>query len=476
MSKLPLIEGVLKYINEKNINFTMPGHKKGEGFFTTTEGQEFIDKLIYFDITEVDGVDNLHNAEGIIKESEDLLSSLYGSKKSYFLVNGSTSGNMIMIFSSFEEGDKVIVDRNCHKSIFNGIIMRKLKPIFIENIIDDEYNAPFSVNMEHFFRCLQENKDAKGIIITYPNYYGVCCPLEAIIKKAKDNNMKVLIDSAHGAHFGINPSLPKSAVKLGADMIVVSSHKTLPSFTQTAFLHINREEDIEKVNFYFSAFSSTSPSYLLLCSMDYARYYLKEFGEECYSRLLDTGEKYRSKINEIKGIRILDKNYIRKKYKNYDLDTSRYIINLEKGYNSNLLLDYLRENRIQCEMSDTFNVVLIFSPFNKEEEFEHLYKVLLKCDLEKFKSDNIDLLKYMPPKSAISPHEVLNMKKRKIKLWQGEGQICGENITPYPPGVPLITMGEIIDKDVINMIEYYKKQGLDIIGLYEDEIIIITNN
>ncbi|GAA0728817.1 aminotransferase class V-fold PLP-dependent enzyme [Clostridium malenominatum] len=476
MSKLPLIEGVLKYVNEKNINFTMPGHKRGEGFFATIEGREFIDKLIYFDITEVNGVDNLHKAEGIIKESEDLLASLYGSKKSYFLVNGSTSGNMIMIFSSFEEGDKVIVDRNCHRSIFNGIIMRKLRPIFVENIIDTEVNAPFSVDMEHFFQCLQQNKDAKGIIITYPNYYGVCCPLEAIIKEAKDNNMKILIDSAHGAHFGINSKLPKSAVNLGADMVVVSSHKTLPSFTQTAFLHVNREEDIEKVDFYFSSFSSTSPSYLFLCSMDYARYYLSEFGEESYSRLLEIIEKYRAKINEIKGIRILDESYVRKRYKNYNLDTSRYIINLEKGYNSNLFLDYLRENKIQCEMSDTFNVVLIFSPFNKEEEFEYLYKVLMECNLERFKGDNVDLIKYTSPKGAISPHEALNMKKKKIKLWQGEGQICGENITPYPPGVPLIMMGEVIDKEVINMIKYYKKQGLDIIGLHEDEIIVITNN
>ncbi|MEW9094579.1 MAG: aminotransferase class V-fold PLP-dependent enzyme [Clostridiaceae bacterium] len=475
MSKLPLIEGVLKYLKEKNINFAMPGHKNGEGFLTTIEGKEFMDNLIHFDITEVDGVDNLHNAEGIIKESSELLSQLYGSEKSYFLVNGSTSGNMIMIFSSFEEGDKVIIDRNCHKSIFNGIIMRKLKPIYIDNIIDKKFNAPFSINMEHFFQCIKESSDAKGIILTYPNYYGVCCPLDMIIKEAKKYNMKVLVDSAHGAHFGMNPNLPKSAVKLGADMVVVSSHKTLPSFTQTAFLHVNNKEDIDKANFYFSSFSSTSPSYLFLCSMDYARYYLSEFGYESYNRLINVMEKYKHKINKIEGINIIDKNYVQSEY-GYDLDITRYVLSLDKGHNSNLLLSHLRENKIQCEMSDTFNCILIFSPFNTEDQFKHLYEVLEKCDLSKFENKSIDLVNNHIPESIIAPYEALDMKKKKVELNKSIGSICGENITPYPPGIPVIMMGELIDKEVIDMLKYYKEHGLDIIGLHGEEISIIEND
>lgn len=172
--KLPLVEGVLKYIKENNIRFSMPGHKGKIGFNSTEIGRELYKNFIDMDITEVEGVDNLHNAEGIIKEAEEALAKFYGSKRSYFLVNGSTSGNLTMIFSTFNEGDKVIVERNCHKSIFNGIILRKLKPVYIKNKINLKYDAPLSIDEEHFLHVLDENRDAKGIIITYPNYYGVC--------------------------------------------------------------------------------------------------------------------------------------------------------------------------------------------------------------------------------------------------------------------------------------------------------------
>jgi arginine/lysine/ornithine decarboxylase len=208
LSKLPLVEGLLEYTNENNIPFAMPGHKGGQGFLSTDIGKEIYSNILKIDITEVDGVDNLHNPDGIIKEAEELLSRFYKSRKSYFLVNGSTSGNLAMIFSAFSEGDKVIVERNCHRSIFNGILMRKLKPIYIRNKISSKFNAPMSVDMEHFLSLIEDNKDAKGIIITYPNYYGVCPNLKLIINEAKKYNMKVLVDSAHGAHFGVYDVLP----------------------------------------------------------------------------------------------------------------------------------------------------------------------------------------------------------------------------------------------------------------------------
>ncbi|KAJ49943.1 arginine/lysine/ornithine decarboxylase [Clostridium tetanomorphum] len=472
MPKLPLVKGVLNYVKENNISFTMPGHKNGKGFFATTEGKTLLGNLIKCDITEVDGVDNLHKAEGIIKESSDLLSTFYGSKKSYFLVNGSTSGNLIMIFSSFNEGDKIIVDRNCHKSIFNGIIMRKLKPIYIKNIIDNKYNAPFSIDMEHFLKVIEKNKDAKGIVLTYPNYYGICFDLEKVIKKVKKYNMKVLVDSAHGAHFGVNNRLPCSAVKLGADMVVVSAHKTLPSLTQTAFLHINNNEYIEKVEFYFSVFSSTSPSYLLMCSMDYSRYYLECYGESAYENLINLSEEYRKKIDKLNNINILSRNYVRDKY-NYDIDITRYVLNLKNGYNASLLLDYLRKKGIQCEMSDTFNLVLIFSPFNNEEDFEYLYKILNECDLKKFKSKPIEIKNYCMPESRLFPYEVIERKKNKVKLNQAVGRICGENIIPYPPGIPIIMMGEIIDKDIIYMLKYYIDNKIDVLGVNDNKINVL---
>ncbi|WMJ79988.1 aminotransferase class V-fold PLP-dependent enzyme [Clostridium sp. MB40-C1] len=464
MSKLPLVEGVLNYIKQNNTLFCMPGHKGGKGFLRTDYGRELYDNIIKADITEVEGLDNLHNAEGIIKEAQELLAKYYESKKSYFLVNGSSSGNLTMIFSSFDECDKVIVERNCHKSIFNGIILRKLKPVFIKNKINKKYDAPLSIDEEHFLRTIEENEDAKGIILTYPNYYGICPNLEFIIKEAQKRNMKVLVDCAHGAHFGILKELPRNPIKLGADMVVMSSHKTLPSFTQTAYLHIGKEEYKDKVEFYLHMFLSTSPSYMLMCSMDYARFYLEEYGEKEYRELLGLTKIYRGKINNIKGFYILGKEDLDKE----DIDLTRYVLNIEKGYSASKFSKYLKAHGIQVEMNDGQNVVLIFSPFNDEKDFRKLYDCIKNASIEDFKGEYFKLLDFYVPEKKLIPFEVIDKTFRYIDLNNAEGKICAKSIIPYPPGVPIVTMGEIIDKTIVSMIKYYLYNEVEVIGVTKE--------
>ena len=481
MGELPILNGVLKYIEENNILFSMPGHKGALGFLFTKEGKSFCENIIQCDLTEVEGLDNLHNSEGIIKESGNLLSRFYSSKKSYFLVNGSTSGNLAMIFSCFQEGDKIIVERNCHRSIFNSIIMRKLKPVYIKNKVYKEFNAPLSVDLEHFLRVIKENKDAKGIVITYPNYYGVCPNLEVIVKEAKKYNMKVLVDSAHGAHFGLCERLPKSALELGADMVVMSAHKTLPSLTQTAFLHIGKDSiiNIDKVDFYISAFSSTSPSYLFLCSMDYSRFYLDKYGKQHYDELINRANRYREKINlldsfhvlnyrDIKSLNIEDK-YI------MDIDLTRYIINMKDGLNANDVSKYLRKCGIQCEMSDGNNIVLILSPFHDESVMEKLYECLYKWNknFNKHKYNHNINYKYIETSIKMYPYEVLEKEYIWIDYENSLGTISYNNIVPYPPGVPIIMAGEVINKEIIESICYYKNNGIDILGLKHNKIQIV---
>lgn len=474
MSKLPLVEGIQKYVNENNISFCMPGHKGGLGFLATKEGTTLYSSLIKGDVTEVEGMDNLHKPEGIIKEAMTLLKDFYGSKKSYFLVNGSTSGNLAMIFAAFNEGDKVIVERNCHRSIFNGIIMRKLQPIYIKSKINKKYNAPLSIDMEHFLCLIEENKDAKGIIITYPNYYGICTDLELIVKRAKQYGMKVLVDEAHGPHFGINDELPKSAVELGADMVVMSAHKTLPSLTQTAYLHVAGDMDIEKVDFYVSAFLSTSPSYMFMASMDYARFYLQEYGNEAYKDLLSLCRKYREKINGLPHLYILGQEDL----EGQTIDETRYVLNLKKGYSAHELLDYLKNEGIQGEMSDGSSVILIFSPFNSEDDFNTLYKALKKwtenipmeCKEETFVSfyNNFDTIE-----KKLVPYQVMEKKKQLIDLMNSAGKVSRNAIVPYPPGVPLIMPGEVIDERVVNVIKYYLDNNVTVLGIEEQKLWIV---
>lgn len=480
MSRLPLVDGVLKYIREKNISFCMPGHKGGLGFLKTGKGRELYKNLIKGDITEVDGLDNLHHAEGIIKESQQLLSDYYGSIKSYFLVNGSTSGNLAMIFSSFNEGDKIIVERNCHRSIFNGIIMRKLKPVYIKNKTHSKYDAPLPLDKEHFLNLVNENKDAKGIVVTYPSYYGICFDLPYVIEVAKKYNIKVLVDSAHGAHFGANKLLPENPLKMGANMVVMSAHKTLPSLTQTAFLHVGKGVNISKVDFYVSAFLSTSPSYMLLCSMDYARYYIQEYGESDYGELIKLCVLYRKKINSLGKFYIIGEkdlqdatlNYSQES-NNYTIDLTRYIVNVPKGYSGYKLLKYLRVNKIQAEMSDSRNVILIFSPFNTQEDFQNLYIVLKNCDMNDLKDKYISLMNYGIPISTMFPYEVMDRKKTILQLKDSENKISAVEIVPYPPGIPIVMPGERLSKETIAVIEYYVQCNVTVLGVNNGRVATV---
>lgn len=474
MSRLPIIDALKKY-NSKNYSYyAMPGHKRGMEFVCTEEGKELLNNLIKYDITEVDGVDNLHLPVGVIKESQELLAKYYNSEGSYYLVNGSTSGNMIMIFSVFNENDKIIVERNCHKSVYNGIMLRKLKPIYIKNEINERYDAPLSINKEHLFELIKENQDAKAILLTYPNYYGVCTDLEDIINEAKKYNVKVLIDGAHGAHFGINKELPNNSLKIGADIVVTSAHKTLPSLTQTAFLHVGNKSLIDKVEFYTNIFSTTSPSYIFLATMEYSRYYLETYGVSAYSKLIELCEEYRFKIEELGFFHILcEEDIIKKNNKLILVDKTRFVINVPKGYSGEALQKYLLNNGIQAEMSDNRNVVLIFSCSTTKKSMDELYNILKCCNVESLKAKYIKPKNCLIPKISKLPWEVLDMEKYQIKIEDSLGKICGQAVTPYPPGIPLIMAGEIISKNVIDNIKYYFNQGATLLGMESDNIMVI---
>lgn len=473
MNNIPMINGIVKYLNEEIVPFSMPGHKMGRGF------ESIKDILINGDLTEVDGLDNLQHPEGIIKDAEDKLSKLYKSKKSYFLVNGSTCGNLIMIFSLFKEGDKILVERNCHKSIMNGIIMRKLKPVFINNIFHSKLKAPIGIDLNHLKKQIENNDDLKGIILTYPNYYGVGINIEETVKIARESNLKVGIDSAHGAHFGFSKYIPKSVQELKADIVVMSAHKTLPSLTQTAWLHLNNEKFIEEVEFYKNIFMSTSPSYMFMMSLDYSRNFLELYGEESYERLDKIIKGFKNEVEKLDYFTILDEGLLLDglekniEINDVKIDKSRIVINLEEGLNGNKLLEYLREKKVQCEMSDNKNVVLIPSPFNTEDDFKILAKALQECNIEVLRDEEIDFYLTEIPRKGLEPFEVLDCEYERINFEESKGKIIYESVVPYPPGVPMLIMGEIIEEKHINLIKEYMKNCVDIIGLKYGKIKVV---
>ena len=377
---------------------------------------------------------------------------------------------MASIFSAFNEGDEVLVERNCHKSIYNGLILRKLKPVYIEANIDLDNGILLPCSEKNIEDALIKAKDPRGIILTSPNYYGISCDLEKILRKLKANGVKILIDAAHGAHYGINKKLPESMVRL-AHYVVLSAHKTLPALTQGAYLLVN--DIYSNVEFFISAFNTTSPSYLIMSSLDYARYYLENYGDSDYDSLIDLAEVYKNQINSLDKVIILSQDDIEG---NYKLDKSRYIMTLPVGYSGNKLLEYLLENKIQSEMSFSRGVVLILSPFNTREDFEKIYQAIMFLDIETLKDEekNIGYVNLEKIK-RLEPFEVHNARFEEVEINHAAGRISKDFIVPYPPGIPLVLPGEEITEDVVKAIRWYQGKCISILGIYYNRIKVIKN-
>lgn len=466
--KRPIIDELIRYIDKNEIPYSMPGHKRGRAF-----DENFKKILLYGDITEIDGLDNLHKPEGCIKESLLQLKNVYKSYKSYFLINGSSSGNIIMLNSFFEEGDKIIVERNCHKSIFNGIFMKKLSPVYIKNKYSSKLNIYAGIELDELVEILNNNKDIKGIILTYPNYYGICCDIERIIYECKKRNVLVLVDAAHGAHFTATSSLPKDPVMLGADCVVMSAHKTLPALTQTSYMHLNNKNFEKKIDLYFSLLSSTSPSYIFMASLEYAYTFLNDNGKESYDSLVSEINSMKKEFKNDK-LNILDDDIINSEFgEGFTIDNSRIVINL---YNSvgEKLYNYLKSKGIQPEMYDENNVVIITTPFNYTEEIVYLKNILLdfKYDIKEEKKEYKDN-KYEDIYEEVNFKEVLESNTVKVNLKDSIGRIVANNIIPYPPGIPLLVIGERILEKHINSIETFINQGITVIGVENKEIDVI---
>ena len=474
--KAPLLEELFKYHDEKNLILSMPGNKCGKGFEKDEMGRIFMERMGRLDITEVDPLDNLHYPEGVIDEAQKLLAQTYNSQKAYFLVNGISGGNLSCIFESFNEGDEIIVERNCHKSIYNAIVLRKLKAVYIEPVIDDELGIFLPPDDKNIYAALEKSSNPKGIILTYPNYFGITFNIKNVINDMKNRGLKIILDSAHGAHFGMSRELPESMTSI-ADYVVLSAHKTLPALTQGAFVTVNDIND--KFEFYLRTFMTTSPSYLIMASLDYSRYYMDSYGKEDYKRLIYMAELWKDKINDIGKVKILSQRdiYI---HGDYDIDKTRYLMILPHGYSGHKLLNYLRKKKIQSEMSFSQGVVLILSPFNTEEEFKKIYEAVYDMDLEKLEQ-KYDLYKNCfekeIPKKALEPYEAFEAEYETVDIDKCEGRISKEFIIPYPPGIPIICPGEIISKKNLNIIKDYMINEKDVIGIDKEnmKVKVISN-
>ncbi len=371
LNTMPIIEGLKKYIEEGVVSFHMPGHKNNRRGFEELNWIQ--DNLYKIDNTEVTGLDNLHMPEEMILEAQQAAARAFKSNRSYFLVNGSTSGIYSMILGVTKPSDKIIIQRNCHKSVFTACLLGDLETAYINPSILEDFSIAVSLSVEEAIRTMNENSDAKAIVLTYPTYYGTCMDLESIVREAHKRNILVLVDEAHGAHSYFSSKLPKGAMECGADVSVTSLHKTTPALTQTALLNVGNVE-VTGIEFMLRTFQSTSPSYVFLASMDAARYIMEERGSQLIDELLENISTFKNKISKIPFCEVLGTEHM-SRGNIFDMDPTKLVIKSPIG---GVKLDcILREKYgLQVEMSDVNNIVALTSIGNHRESFERLYEAL----------------------------------------------------------------------------------------------------
>ena len=459
--KKSILNQLGEIVNNNLVSFHVPGHKLGK-IYDRLGYSNILESLYKMDTTEILGTDNLHSPEGIIKESQERAARVFKSKNTYYLVNGSTCGIQASIMSVCSPKDKIIVNRDCHQSVINTLILGDIEPAYIYPQIDTKTNILMGIKNEDAIDTINKNLDAKAILLTYPTYYGQVYDLKEICNYAHSKGMIVIVDEAHGAHLGLSDKLPMTALEQGADIVIQSTHKTLPSFTQSSMMHIQGERvNQERLTSILRMIESSSPSYMLMSSLELAVDIYETKCKDLMEELLD-------------NIDIFKKNM--EKYINIYNDNDRtkiFISSKELGITGYELDEMLRINyNVQVELSNYYGVLLICTIGNDREDFKSLEYALKDISLNHINNKNIGYIEYPMniPVKALSPREAFYNEKKSVKIDDSIGKICGEYIIPYPPGICLVSPGEIITKEVIDYILVCNQKGMSISGMKDPSL------
>lgn len=470
---MELIEGLQKYTDECNLRFHMPGHKGKKETI-----KKVIENIQDYDVTEVNGTDNLHNPTDIIKNTQKKIAKTYGAKDSYILVNGTTSGIISAILACTKPKEKILIQRDCHKSVFSAAILGNIEIEYLYPKYNEEFSLNVSIDILELEKKLEEHSDIKAVVLTYPTYYGICCNIKEAAKIIHKYNKILIVDEAHGSHLNFLEVLPIAAEKTGADIVIQSTHKTLPALTQSSVLHVCSEKiNKEKLKKILAMIQSSSPSYILMSSVENAVEYMEKQGK---ARLNKNIETIRKKTNEAvkKGIKIITKDVIRD-INGFDFDETKILMSLEHiGISGSELEKILREKyKIQVEMSDMTYINAFVTAADEPNEIIKLFDSVINI-LELNKQNNkekkqVKIGSVPILEKAFSIRRAFYEENKKIKLINSCDKISADFIIPYPPGIPLVCPGEIISKEIISILIKLIENDINIIGINNDYINII---
>ncbi len=473
-----LYDRLLQYQSSEMYPFHMPGHKRRKDDFANP---------FLIDITEIEGFDNLHHAEGILKDAQDRAAALYHSEETYFLVNGSTCGILAAVSACMTRGGKILMARNCHKAAYHAAYLRGLDIEYLYPEKEDIFGINGGIHEDIVEKALEEFQDIQAVMITSPTYDGVVSNVEKIAQIVHRKGIPLIVDEAHGAHFGFHEYFPKSSVEMGADLVIHSLHKTLPSLTQTALLHVNGNRvDRECLRRFLDIYQTSSPSYVFMAGMDSCVCLLEKRGGELFESLRRNLEVF-YKQTESLGCIYLANHGLMGKSGIHDFDRSKLVISARNaGFTGNQLANLLRNRyHLELEMAGGSYGLALTSISDTEEGFLRLSEALKEIDaclenkIEKNTEKSTLTIEDIVIKNEVwcRIHEALESPGESVLLEKAEGKICREFVYLYPPGIPMLVPGEIISREVLGKIRRLVREGYSVQGMadYSAEHIQVMN-
>ncbi|HEY9764993.1 MAG TPA: aminotransferase class I/II-fold pyridoxal phosphate-dependent enzyme [Chroococcales cyanobacterium] len=432
----PLAQALLEHKGKDPVSFHTPGHKGRIGGFPFAD----------VDFTELPGLDDLHHPTGVLAEAQTLAAATFGADLSFFLVNGSTVGNQAMVMAACPPGRKILLPRNAHHSVLSGIILSGAIPVYLEPVWDPLLGAAQNLEVDTVAEALRNHPDAAAVLILHPTYWGCVSDLEKIASLVHQFGKILLVDEAHGAHFSFHPELPMSALEAGADLVVQSTHKTLGSLTQSSMLHRKGEKiPLERLQKTLRLLQSSSPSYLLMASLDLARQQMAREGAGKINGLLEMIRWTKERLEGIPGI---SPHFFPDCFAQ---DPTKFVLDFE-GISGEDVLDLLHEQGLDLELSSQNSVLALCSIGNEFSDFERLLAAL--GTISEIREGEKKFFSVPPPLPdlALSPREAFFAESEVFSLDSCLGRICAEAIAPSPPGIPVLVPGERISREVLDFL------------------------
>lgn len=458
-----LLERLQEYDRSDIYPFHMPGHKRQ---------MDLGADAYHLDITEVEGFDNLHHAQGILKEEQARLARYVGADQSFFLVNGSTCGILAAISAAVPRGGKLLMARNSHKAAYHALFLRQLQASYVYPQISS-FDIQGAIEPEQIARALAEDTEIAAVYVTSPTYDGVVSDIELIANITHRYGKPLIVDEAHGAHFGFHPVFPKSAVSCGADVVIQSVHKTLPAFTQSAVLHLCSDRiRAEVLEEYLDIYESSSPSYVLMAGMSRLVPFLQTEGEARFSALAENLRRFYEKSGKLQHLHVIrEEDFDRTTA--FARDPSKILISTRACNISGRQLyeRLLEEYHLQLEMCSGEYVTALCSLMDEEEGFERLAAALVEIDdtlLRQQAPEQGFVARMYRPRQQVCPiADAVERVHETMALEASVGKVSGEYVYLYPPGIPILVPGEHIDAGFVSDVREMKVRGMMPEGLHD---------